>query len=56
MCAAVTIAEVEHLEPWLAPDDVHTPGIFVRTVVATTASTRPIEIVTIREPADAVEP
>jgi len=55
MCAAVTIAEVEHLEAQLPPDDVHTPGIFVSTVVATTEAVRPIEIVTTREPVHAME-
>ena len=36
MCGRVTIAEVEHLvEPGeLAPNDVHTPGVFVQRVVA----------------------
>jgi 3-oxoacid CoA-transferase subunit A len=38
MCARVTIAEVEHLvEPGeIAPEDVHTPGVYVQRVVALT--------------------
>jgi 3-oxoacid CoA-transferase subunit A len=39
MCGRVTIAEVEHLvQPGeIAPDDVHTPGVFVQRVVALSA-------------------
>jgi 3-oxoacid CoA-transferase subunit A len=38
MCGRVTVAEVEHLvEPGeIAPDDVHTPGVFVQRVVGLT--------------------
>jgi 3-oxoacid CoA-transferase subunit A len=38
MCGRVTIAEVEHLvEPGdIAPEDVHTPGVYVQRVVALT--------------------
>jgi 3-oxoacid CoA-transferase subunit A len=38
MCGRVTIAEVEHLvEPGdIDPNHVHTPGVFVRHVVALT--------------------
>jgi 3-oxoacid CoA-transferase subunit A len=38
MCGRVTIAEVEHVvEPGeIAPDDVHTPGVYVQRVVALT--------------------
>ena len=39
MCGRTTIAEVEHLvDPGeIAPDDVHTPGVFVQRVVELTA-------------------
>lgn len=51
--APVTVAEVEHLldperDGYLDPDDVHTPGVFVTTVV-TTQHDRPIEKRTVRE-------
>jgi len=50
--APVTIAEVEHLldlevDGYLDPDDVVTPGVFVRSLVSTTAE-RPIEKRTVR--------
>ena len=53
MCGRVTIAEVEHLvEPGeLAPDDVHTPGVYVQRVVALTpeqAADKRIERRTVR--------
>jgi 3-oxoacid CoA-transferase subunit A len=48
MCAALTIAEVEVPVEALDPDEVHTPGIFVSRVVATTGSAKPIEIITNR--------
>jgi 3-oxoacid CoA-transferase subunit A len=53
MCGRVTIAEVEHLvEPGeLAPNDVHTPGVFVQRVVALTpeqAADKRIERRTVR--------
>jgi 3-oxoacid CoA-transferase subunit A len=53
MCGRVTIAEVEHLvEPGeLAPDNVHTPGVYVQRVVALTpeqAADKRIERRTVR--------
>jgi 3-oxoacid CoA-transferase subunit A len=53
MCGRVTIAEVEHLvEPGeIAPDDVHTPGVFVQRVVPLTpeqAADKRIEKRTVR--------
>jgi 3-oxoacid CoA-transferase subunit A len=58
MCARVTIAEVEHLvEPGeIDPDDVHTPGVFVRRVLALTpeqAEDKKIEKRTVRPRPDA---
>jgi 3-oxoacid CoA-transferase subunit A len=55
MCGRVTIAEVEHLvEPGeIAPDDVHTPGVFVQRVVPLTpeqAEDKQIERRTTRGP------
>ena len=39
MCGAVTFAEAEHIvEPGgLAPDDIHTPGVFVHHLMQATA-------------------
>ena len=56
MCGRLTIAEVEHLvEPGeIAPEDVHTPGVFVQRVVPLTeaqAADKRIEKRTVR-PAD----
>jgi 3-oxoacid CoA-transferase subunit A len=53
MCGKTTIAEVEHLvEPGdLNPNDVHTPGVYVRRVVALTqeqAADKRIERRTVR--------
>lgn len=53
MAGRLTIAEVEHLvEPGeLAPEEVHTPGVFVQRVVALTAeqtATKAIEIRKVR--------
>ncbi len=44
-CGRVTIAEVEHLVDVgdIAPDSVHTPGIFVRRIVAGASYIKPIE-------------
>src|SRR6476469_2223325 len=54
MCGRLTIAEVEHLvEPGeIAPEDVHTPGVYVQRVVALTpdqAADKRIEKRTVRE-------
>jgi 3-oxoacid CoA-transferase subunit A len=54
MCGRVTIAEVEHLlEPGeLDPNEIHTPGAFVKHVLALTpeqAAEKRIERVTVRE-------
>ena len=48
--AEVTIAEVEEIVPVgeLAPENVHTPGIFVRRVVLGEDHQKPIEIMTNR--------
>ena len=53
MCGRVTIAEVENLvEPGeLAPNDVHTPGVYVQRVVALTpeqAADKQVEKRTVR--------
>src|SRR4051812_45179494 len=62
MCGRTTIAEVEHLvEPGeIAPDDVHTPGVFVQRVVPLTeeqVSAKQIEKRTVRpRPTSSVEP
>jgi 3-oxoacid CoA-transferase subunit A len=64
MCGRVTIAEVEHLvEPGdIAPEDVHTPGVYVQRVVALTpeqAADKKIEKRTTRprpEASSVVEP
>ena len=58
MCGRVTIAEVEHLvEPGeINPNDVHTPGVFVKRVVALTpeqAADKRIERRTVRPREDA---
>lgn len=39
MCGRTTFAEVEHLvEPGgIAPDDIHTPGVFVHHLMRATA-------------------
>lgn len=44
-CGRVTIAEVEHLADAgaIAPDAVHTPGIFVQRVIAGESYKKPIE-------------
>src|SRR5215510_1633020 len=54
MCGRISIAEVEHLvEPGeIAPEDVHTPGVFVQRVVALTpeqAEDKRIEKRTVRQ-------
>jgi 3-oxoacid CoA-transferase subunit A len=64
MCGRLTIAEVEHLvEPGeIAPEDVHTPGVYVQRVVALTpdqAADKKIEKRTTRprpETSSVVEP
>jgi 3-oxoacid CoA-transferase subunit A len=64
MCGRLTIAEVEHLvEPGeIAPEDVHTPGVYVQRVVARTpdqAADKKIEKRTTRprpETSSVVEP
>ncbi|MFI2297183.1 CoA transferase subunit A [Isoptericola sp. NPDC019571] len=61
MAAPFTVATVEHyLDPTthghLDPDEVHTPGVFVSSVVSTTHD-RPIEKRTVRDrPVDAAVP
>jgi len=54
MCAAATIAEVERPVMELDPDEIHTPGIFVTRTVATTTQVKPIEIITTRSLAEAI--
>lgn len=49
MCGRVTIAEVEVLDDdWLDPDETHTPGIFVQSVVVASDREKPIEQRTVR--------
>ncbi|QGF22463.1 3-oxoacid CoA-transferase subunit A [Raineyella fluvialis] len=57
MCGRTTFAEAEHIVPLgaLAPDDVHTPGVFVHHVTPSTTSTD-IEQRTVRpRPAQLIE-
>ena len=52
-CGKVTIAEVEHLvgPGELEPDQIHTPGIFVQRLIASTRNEKRIEQRTMREAA-----
>jgi 3-oxoacid CoA-transferase subunit A len=49
--AKITVAEVEHLvEPGqLDPDQIHTPGIYVKRIIAGAAYEKPIEQRTVRK-------
>jgi 3-oxoacid CoA-transferase subunit A len=55
--ARITIAEVEHLvEPGqLEPDQIHTPGIYVKRIIQGAAYGKPIEQRTVRKRAARVE-
>ena len=51
----LTIAEAELvLDDFLAPDDVHTPGIFVQRVVAVADPTKDIEQRTVRSRSEGI--
>ena len=51
----LTIAEAEVvLDDFLAPDDVHTPGIFVQRVVAVADPTKDIEQRTVRSRSEGI--
>lgn len=55
MAGRVTIAEAEEIvtDTYLAPDDIHTPGIFVQHLVRVEVETKDIEQRTVRQRVDA---